>query len=189
MERFNFKKNNGDVNPLVWTFFGIFVVVVMIITLVQIFGPRKRKHEMIMPKAIAYPQAKMSHADSVKWDSIKNVAKIKAASRRVIHHRGASKEQAIRMAQLFLRQRMPYSVVFDGKAEATESSQGFLVEQNFKSPDSEGMLQRYHFTITAIYAGGWEKATRNWSYLRLIIHNKQDGGDYVFNTPYGIDNN
>ena len=173
-------------NPLIWGLFGMFAVVVISITLINVFSHKPPKTKMVMSKALAFPQARMSHADSVKWDSIKAMAKMKADEHRVNHVRGASREQAIKMAQLFLRQRMPYAITYEDKPTISESKAGFHISQQFSSPDDEGMLTHYKYKMTVIYGGGGDRIVRNWTYRDMLIHNKLTGGDYAFNTPYGL---
>lgn len=158
----------------------IAVAVVVFFTYKYVKGPKKKaKVETKKIKTV------MSHADSIEWKAAVKKAKAEVKMMRKPNVPGATKEQAIKMAKKFVKERMDYPDYVKFKEDMTFSSnaKGFTISQTCNELTGDGSQLAMKYTIHLVFTGGDANDFSKWNYDSLIIENLGTGRTVQFYSP------
>jgi hypothetical protein len=127
----------------------------------------------------------MSHKDSIEWTTAVKEAKAEVKKMRKQNVPGATKEQAIKMAKKFIKERMDYPDYVKFKDDMTYSSntKGFNITQTCNELTGDGSQLAIKYTIHLVFTGGDANDFSRWSYDSLVIKNLGTGRVVEFYSP------
>lgn len=178
-ENMNNRRNSNSIMTIIMIV--IAAAVVVFVTFKYVRDPKKGKVKTSTKKI----KTVMTHKDSIEWVAAVKKAHTEVKEMRKPNVPGATREQAVKMAKKFIKERMDYPDFVKFKDDMTYSSnaKGFTISQTCNELTGDGSQLAMKFTIHLVFTGGDANDFSRWSYDSLIIENLSTGRTVEFYSP------